>query len=286
VFATAALFLFVTALSARDPLPQVVEMSDEVSAAAAASPERTAADLVAVTDTPPQAPTFTPMTVAPELLNRAEVSRALEASYPPLLREAGIGGSPTVHFYIDSLGVLRRTLLAKSSEYPALDEAALNVAQSMKFSPAMNRDRRVNVWVEIPIVFTASESPRPSPPNRRPTPLGERVSPPRQASSQARQATEVDVKPELTNRDEVARALVDAYPPLLRDAGIGGAPVIWFLIGEDGTVRETELATTSGYPVLDEAALQVAGSMRFTPAQNGGRPTQAWVQIPIVFTTQ
>ena len=38
---------------------------------------------------------------------------------------------------------------------PALDEAALNVAQSMKFSPAMNRDRRVNVWVEIPIVFTA-----------------------------------------------------------------------------------------------------------------------------------
>jgi hypothetical protein len=29
------------------------------------------------------------------------------------------------------------------------------VAQVMQFSPALNRDKRVQVWVEIPIVFTA-----------------------------------------------------------------------------------------------------------------------------------
>ena len=37
------------------------------------------------------APRFTPFTVRPELRNRAEIARALERNYPPLLRDAGIG---------------------------------------------------------------------------------------------------------------------------------------------------------------------------------------------------
>ncbi|HSK17524.1 MAG TPA: TonB family protein [Longimicrobiales bacterium] len=101
------------------------------------------------------APVFTPMTVAPELQNRADVQRALVRNYPPLLRDAGIGGSPTVHFFIDENGRVLKTLLSKSSGYPALDDAAIAVAQQMKFSPALNRDKKVQVWVEIPIVFTA-----------------------------------------------------------------------------------------------------------------------------------
>jgi periplasmic protein TonB len=76
-------------------------------------------------------------------------------NYPPLLRDAGIGGSPTVHFFIDENGKVLKTLLSKSSGYPALDDAAIAVAQQMQFSPALNRDKKVQVWVEIPIVFTA-----------------------------------------------------------------------------------------------------------------------------------
>jgi protein TonB len=101
------------------------------------------------------APVFTPMTVAPELLNRTEVERALVRNYPPLLRDAGIGGSPTVHFFIDENGRVLRRLLSKQSGYAALDEAAMAVAEVMRFSPALNRDKKVQVWVEIPIVFTA-----------------------------------------------------------------------------------------------------------------------------------
>ena len=101
------------------------------------------------------APVFTPMTVRPELQNRDAVARALVRNYPPLLRDAGIGGSPTVHFFIDENGKVLKTLLSKSSGYPALDDAAIAVAQQMQFSPALNRDKKVQVWVEIPIVFTA-----------------------------------------------------------------------------------------------------------------------------------
>ena len=95
------------------------------------------------------------MTVRPELRNSSAVQAALVRNYPPLLRDAGIGGSPVVWFFIDENGKVIKTQLSKPSGYQALDEAALNVAQLMQFSPAYNRDKKVPVWVEIPIVFTA-----------------------------------------------------------------------------------------------------------------------------------
>lgn len=102
-----------------------------------------------------KAPVFTPFTVAPKLLNPDEVRRVLERNYPPLLRDAGIGGSPEVWFFIDEKGHVLKTQLNKSSGYDQLDQAALNVSQIMKFSPAQNRDKTVKVWVSLPITFTA-----------------------------------------------------------------------------------------------------------------------------------
>jgi TonB family protein len=96
---------------------------------------------------------FTPMTVKPELKNRAEVARELERRYPRLLKESGIGGAPEIWFYIDEQGVVQRTELKKTSGYPLLDEAALAVAKVMRFSPAQNYDRIVAVWVYQPITF-------------------------------------------------------------------------------------------------------------------------------------
>lgn len=101
------------------------------------------------------APRFTPFTVRPELRNRAEIARALERNYPPLLRDAGIGGETRVWFFIDENGRVQKTQINKSSGYEALDKAALTVAEQMQFSPALNRDKKVPVWVAIPIVFSA-----------------------------------------------------------------------------------------------------------------------------------
>jgi TonB family protein len=39
------------------------------------------------------------------------------------------------------------------SGHTSLDEAALRVANVMQFSPAMNRDKKVPVWVSLPITF-------------------------------------------------------------------------------------------------------------------------------------
>ncbi len=100
-------------------------------------------------------PVPTPYTVAPELRNRAEVQRALVRFYPPLLRDAGIGGAVLVWFFIDETGKVQKYQIKESSGHKSLDEAALKVADIMQFSPALNRDKRVPVWVALPIDFRA-----------------------------------------------------------------------------------------------------------------------------------
>lgn len=102
------------------------------------------------------APVFTPFTQAPRLRNRGDVERALERNYPPLLRDAGIGGAVKVWFKIDEEGRVLDTQIIEPSGYPALDDAALKVAGIMEFSPAYNRDKKVQVWVEIPIRFNTN----------------------------------------------------------------------------------------------------------------------------------
>ncbi len=100
------------------------------------------------------APTFTPFTVAPDIRNRTEVQRALQREYPPLLRDAGIGGTVQVWFFIDEDGLVQDTRVNQSSGHTALDEAAIKVAGVFRFSPALNRDKKVPVWVSLPITFT------------------------------------------------------------------------------------------------------------------------------------
>ena len=99
------------------------------------------------------APTFTPYTVRPDLTNEREVQRALEREYPPILRDAGIGGTVNVHFFIDEEGMVQRTLVAQTSGHASLDEAALRVANVFRFTPALNLDKIVPVWIAIPITF-------------------------------------------------------------------------------------------------------------------------------------
>lgn len=104
---------------------------------------------------PDDEPRLVPMTVVPRVLNEPAVIRALERAYPPMLRDAGIGGEVHVWFFIDEDGYVLRRLLDRSSGHELLDRAALEVAEIMKFSPALHRDRRVAVWVSIPIRFSS-----------------------------------------------------------------------------------------------------------------------------------
>jgi len=111
-------------------------------------PEKVEEDLSA-------APVWTPVDVYPLLKNRAEVERALESEYPPLLRDAGIGGTVKVWFFIDEAGEIVKTQVHTSSGHQALDEAAMHVARIYEFSPATNEGGAVPVWVALDVTFKA-----------------------------------------------------------------------------------------------------------------------------------
>jgi protein TonB len=91
------------------------------------------------------------------------------------------------------------------------------------------------------------------------------------------------VRPVLTNAPEVQQVLMREYPAVLRDAGIGGAPVVWLYIGTTGSVDATRIHESSGVEGLDQAAQAVARAMRFTPARNGDDVVAVWVQVPVRF---
>ena len=99
------------------------------------------------------APVFTPMTVQPEIRNRDEVQAALMREYPSILRNAGVAGQVIVWFFISEEGRVLDRRVFESSGFAQLDEAALKVADVFQFTPALNRDKIIAVWIRFPITF-------------------------------------------------------------------------------------------------------------------------------------
>ena len=97
--------------------------------------------------------TYVPYDVPPAITNMAQVQRALEREYPPVLRDSGIEGEVLVWFRVDETGRVIDRRVERSSGHTQFDEAALAVADLMEFSPAQNRDRPVAVGVVFPIRF-------------------------------------------------------------------------------------------------------------------------------------
>jgi len=98
-------------------------------------------------------PVFIPRDQEPVLQNRSRLLRELQQRYPPMLREAGIGGTVGLYLFVSRSGEVTRTVLQLSSGQVALDRAALEVAREAEFSPAHNRNHPVGVWIQVPFEF-------------------------------------------------------------------------------------------------------------------------------------
>jgi TonB family protein len=92
----------------------------------------------------------------PQLRNKKEVLAFLKSTYPSMLKQAGVGGTVLLWLYIDEVGQVQRTVVAESSGYEQLDDAAKKVAERMQFKPAMNRDKRTAVWLAQSIDFSVT----------------------------------------------------------------------------------------------------------------------------------
>ncbi|UCD87508.1 MAG: energy transducer TonB [Desulfobacterales bacterium] len=74
------------------------------------------------------------------------------------------------------------------------------------------------------------------------------------------------------------------YPKVARRRGYEGRTVLRVEVLESGKVGRIEIATSSGFEVLDKAALGSVNGWIFFPGTRNGKKTKQWVVVPVRFT--
>jgi len=74
--------------------------------------------------------------------------------YPELAKEAGIEGKVYIKAFINVKGSVLSVKVLKGVPNTGLDEAALKAVKKSRWYPARQRDKKVGVWITIPIAFS------------------------------------------------------------------------------------------------------------------------------------
>ena len=75
-----------------------------------------------------------------------------------------------------------------------------------------------------------------------------------------------------------------AYPPNEVIAGHEGQTTVSVHVLPDGSIRAVEVAQSSGFPILDDAAVVAVRGAKWIPAKDrNGQPIESTVRFPIVF---
>jgi TonB family protein len=91
----------------------------------------------------------------PRPTNVADLRRALDANYPPLLRDARVTGTVEVRMRVMEDGTVDATSIqVTSSSHEQFNEPTIRAVRTLRFRPAKVNGRPVRVWVELPIQWT------------------------------------------------------------------------------------------------------------------------------------
>jgi protein TonB len=74
------------------------------------------------------------------------------AAYPEIARRSGIEGTVVVQALVNVEGRVKKAVIVQGA-HPILDKEALLAARKCRFTPARQREMKVEVWVAIPYRF-------------------------------------------------------------------------------------------------------------------------------------
>lgn len=81
-----------------------------------------------------------------------EIVEATKPEYPEAAKKAGIGGKAFVKVLVDKDGIPKKAVVIKS-ENEIFNQPAVDAAMKSKFTPAINKDEKIAVWVVLPYRF-------------------------------------------------------------------------------------------------------------------------------------
>lgn len=93
-------------------------------------------------------------------------------------------------------------------------------------------------------------------------------------------------RPRLREPAQARRVVDRVYPPHARQSGIEGRALVKVLVDVEGRVTQVELARSTGHAVLDRAAMEGSREFVFRPAVNDGCRVEAWVRMPVTFSSR
>ena len=73
------------------------------------------------------------------------------------------------------------------------------------------------------------------------------------------------------------------YPAEVACTGGEGTSVLRVVVGPAGRVSDTSVVTSSGFPALDQAAIDAVEGWQFRAATRAGQPVPATIQVPVTF---
>lgn len=80
--------------------------------------------------------------------------------YPEIARKAGVEGRVLVYSYVDTTGQVLKTRIIKSLGPNGCDEAAIRAITSLPWKSASQRNRKVAVWIAVPVDFKLKDHPQ------------------------------------------------------------------------------------------------------------------------------
>ena len=138
--------------------------------------------------------------------------------------------------------------------------------------------------------ITPQPKPKPKPKLREPDPLPaekpaakEEVQP---APQDATPPSPVVLDAEPDYRADYLNNPRPPYPMVARRMGFHGKVVLNVEVLAEGKAGQVVLQQSSGYEILDNAALQTVKTWRFTPASHLGQPVTQWFLVPIKFSLE
>ena len=89
-----------------------------------------------------------------EIESPSPLSASVPIDYPLDLWDQGIEGSSMLKVRVTDLGNVDSVVVIESSGYEAFDSSAVRGARTLRFSPARQGDKRIEVWAHVPIHFS------------------------------------------------------------------------------------------------------------------------------------
>jgi TonB family protein len=168
------------------------------------------------------------------------------------------GYTVTVQLRVDATGKVLDAAVVDSQDVSAgdvLNKMALAMALNLKVPPQMKEGKAVPATIRAPFFFPIEGD---EGPDAAALPLP---------------------------RPKQAAAVMPAYPPALREAGVVGGAVLELRI--DGVGKLTHMsALRASHPEFEAAAKEALAKWEFAPAQKDGQPVESRSRIAIVFETE